>query len=250
MSRTLGWRALVAVFLRAFLIQGSWNYRTMQGSGFAFSLVPALRELHGDDVKGYEEALRRHLEHFNAHPYLAHLALGAVLRLEAEGEGAEGIRRFKGAIRGPLGGIGDALVWASWLPAVSLTALSLIWLGFSGWWVILGFLALYNSGHLSLRLWSFRAGWAGGRAVGRLLGAAALGGWTERVRSVAGLALGLFIGVILAGEGGLGSAGASWTALAAAAFVVGAVVGQRLWRPATAAVVAAVALLATWGWIA
>ena len=37
-------------FLRQFIIQGSWNYRSMLGSGFAFCMIPLLRKrgLSGD----------------------------------------------------------------------------------------------------------------------------------------------------------------------------------------------------------
>lgn len=250
MTPPLPRRTLASAFARSFLIQGSWNYRTMLGSGFAFVLIPALRRLHGGDPAGFEAALRRHLEHFNAHPYLANLALGAVLRLEADGEDPEAVRRFKSAVRGPLGGIGDALVWAAWLPAVSLGALTLLWLGLSGWAVVLAFVGVYNLGHLGLRAWAFRAGWSHGRAVGRILGEAALAGWTVRVRSAAAFLLGIFAGAVLAAPDGLGTAGPMWVGLAGIAFIVGATVGERSWRPAAVAVVAAVALLATWGWIA
>lgn len=250
MRRALPRRVLAQSFARAFLIQGSWNYRTMVGSGFAFAILPALRRLHPDDHGARDEALRRHLEHFNAHPYLANLALGAVLRLEAEGEDPEAVRRFKTAVRGPLGGIGDALVWAGWLPAVSLAGLTLHALGVPGWAVVAAFLLVYNLGHLGLRAWAFRVGWSHGRAVGRTLGDSGLAGWTPRVRSAVGLLLGMFCGAALGGPGGLGEAAPAWAAAAALAFIVGASVGQRVWRPAAVAVVAVVALLATWGWIA
>jgi hypothetical protein len=42
-------RGVWHVFLRSFAIQGSWNYRTLQGSGFAFALMPVLRYVHGDE---------------------------------------------------------------------------------------------------------------------------------------------------------------------------------------------------------
>ncbi|MBE0618720.1 MAG: hypothetical protein IH608_12480, partial [Proteobacteria bacterium] len=111
-------------------------------------------------------------------------------------------------------------------------------------------LLVYNAGHVALRTWGFMTGLSGGRGVGRSLGAAALSRWTERVRSVAGLLLGLFCGLALAGGSGLAEAGPIWAALACAAFVGGNLVGHRLWRPAAFAVVAAVALLAAWGWAA
>jgi mannose/fructose/N-acetylgalactosamine-specific phosphotransferase system component IID len=247
-TAVLSRRALASVFARSFLIQGSWTHKTMMGSGFAFAMLPALRVVFRNDPSGLEAALRRHLEHFNAHPYLSDVALGAALRLEAEGEGPDGVRRFKTAVRGPLGGLGDALVWGAWLPAVSLAALTLLWLGVPGWVAVIVFLAVYNVGHVGLRAWSFATGLSQGRGVGRSLGAAALGAWTERLRSVAGLLLGLFCGVAVAGRGGLAEAGPAWAALACAAFVGGNLVGHRLWRPAAVAMVAAVVLLAMWGW--
>ena len=240
-------RSVISTFMRSFMIQGSWNYHTMIGSGFAFSILPALREFFGRTDEALEEPLRRHLEHFNAHPYLSSVALGATLRMEAEGEDPETIKRFKVAVRGPLGSLGDALVWASWLPTVSLVALITFWLGAPGWVCVLVFLGLYNAGHIGLRIWGFRAGLHEGRRVGRHLGQAALGLWTERIRSSATLLLGALAGLILASDGGLGEMGMLWTGLAGAAFLGGLVGGHLVWRPAAVAVVVAVALLATWG---
>jgi PTS system mannose-specific IID component len=240
-------RALASACARSFLIQGSWNHKTMLGSGFAFAMHPALKFLFRGDPPGLEAALRRHLEHFNAHPYLASVALGAALRMEADGEDPDDVRRFKTAVRGPLGGLGDALVWGAWLPAASLAALALLWLGAPAWSAILLFLVGYNLGHLGLRAWGFATGLAGGRGVARSLGAAELSRWTERVRSLGGFLLGLFCGAVLIGRGGLAEAGLPWAVLACAGFVGGTLVGHRLWRPAAVAVVAAVALLAGWG---
>lgn len=247
MNGTLTRRCIASAFARSFMIQGSWNYHTMIGSGFAFAMLPALREFFGAGDDAIEEPLRRHLEHFNAHPYLSSVALGAALRLEADGEDPATIKRFKVAIRGPLGSLGDALVWASWLPTVSLASLLVYWSGAPGWAAVLMFLVLYNVGHLGLRVWGFRAGLREGLRVGRHLGQASLGHWTERIRNSAALLLGLLVGVILTADGGLGDAGVLWTVLGAAAFLGGLVVGQLVWRPAAVALVAAVALIATWG---
>ncbi|HKJ03066.1 MAG TPA: PTS system mannose/fructose/sorbose family transporter subunit IID [Longimicrobiales bacterium] len=241
-------RVLASAFARSFLIQGSWNYRTMLGTGFAFAMLPALRLIFKENPVALEASVRRHLEHFNAHPYLSNIALGAALRLEADGESEDAVRRFKVAVRGPLGGLGDALVWASWLPAVSLSALSLVWLGVPGWVAVLVFLAVYNLGHVWLRAWGFKAGLAEGMGVARSLGRVALARLTERVRALAALLLGVLLGTVLGGEGGLGEAGVIWGGLAAAAFVAGVLVGHRLWRPTAVTVVATVAVLATFGW--
>jgi mannose PTS system EIID component len=241
--------ALTSSFLRTFLIQGSWNYHTMLGCGFAFALLPGLRALHGGSADELAAALGRHVELFNAHPYLSGVALGAVLKLEREGADPETVRRFKLAVRGPLGSLGDALVWASWLPALSVLALSLYWLGAPGWLAVAAFLVVYNLGHVGLRVWGFRVGLAEGRDVGQRLARADLGTWTNRLRSVGALLLGALVGALLAADGGLAEAGAAWVVLALAAFLAGLLVGHRAWRPAAAAVVAAIALLTAVGFV-
>lgn len=247
MSLTLTRRALASSFLRSFLIQGSWNYHTMLGSGFAFSMLPGLRELHGSDPKAMDAALQRHLEHFNAHPYLAGVALGAALKLESDGADPETVRRFKLAVRGPLGSLGDALVWANWLPGVSVFALALYWLGVPGWWAAAFFLVTYNAGHLGLRLWGFRVGLSEGRMVGRRLEQANLARWNKRLKAAVALLVGLLTGALLAGDTGLASSGALWVALSACAFLAGLLIGHHAWRPAAVTVVAAITILAALG---
>lgn len=216
----------------------------MLGSGFAFSMLPVLRRLHPTGSAEGEAALRRHVEHFNAHPYLSSVALGAVVRLESDGADAETVRRFKVAVRGPLGSLGDSFVWATWLPAVSLLGLALYWAGAPTWVVVTAFLVLYNVVHLALRTWGFRVGLAEGREVGKRLAQADLSGRTARLEPwVAGL-LGIVAGVLLGGPTALSGAGALWLALGTIAFVVGLIVGHRAWRPAAIAVVVAIAVTA------
>lgn len=239
---------LVSTFTRSFVVQGSWNYRTMIGSGFAYAMIPALRRIFQDDSEALDASLNRHLELFNAHPYLSNVALGAVARLEAEGADADAVRRFKMALRGPLGGLGDSLVWASWLPAVSMFALALYWLGVPGWLAVMSFLVVYNVGHLGLRVWGFRAGLAEGRGVARSLSRAGLGNWVERIRGLDALLLGVLVGSVLAGNGGLAEGGPVLAAFGVLGFVAGNVLGHRVWRPTAVTVVVAVALLAAWGW--
>ncbi len=249
MSAALPRGTLASTFARSFLIQASWNYHTMLGSGFAFAMLPALRRIFQGNPKAFEDSVERHLEHFNAHPYLSTVALGAAIRQEVDREDAESVRRFKTAVRGPLGGVGDALVWAAWLPAVSISALVLFWLGAPGWVCVLVFLVVYNAGHLGLRAWGFHAGLSEGRDVARSLVRASFSLWTERVRAAAALLLGLLVGVLLGSDAGLAESGVVWGTLATAAFIGGVLVGHRLWRPAAVAVAATVALLATWGWV-
>lgn len=247
MSRTLSRAALVSTFLRSFLIQGSWNYHTMLGSGFAFAMLPGLRRLFGEDPDEMDASVQRHLDHFNAHPYLSNVALGAALRLEADGTDPETVRRFKLAVRGPLGSLGDSLVWATWLPGVAVAALAIYWIGFPGWMAASFFFVVYNVGHVALRAWGFRAGLTEGREVGNRLRRADLGGWTRRLKSVVVVLLGVLAGAMLGGPGGLAEAGALWVALAAIGFLVGLFVGHMAWRPAAVATVATIGVVAAVG---
>jgi mannose/fructose/N-acetylgalactosamine-specific phosphotransferase system component IID len=210
-------------------------------------MMPGLKGLFGPRGERLEEAADRHVEHFNAHPYLAGIALGAALRLEADGESPETIRRFKTAVRGPLGGLGDTLVWATWLPVVSMVAIALYWLGFSATVAAGLFLVVYNIGHVGLRLWGFVVGLEAGRNVAGPLAAARFQAWTVRLRAWGVVVVGVVLGALLGGPGGFGDAGVPWTVLGVAGFLVGLRVGHHVWRPAAVAVVGAIAIIATWG---
>jgi mannose PTS system EIID component len=159
-------RTHVAIFLRLLAIQGSWNYETFLGNGIAFATEPALRLLPGGpNGKPYRTALARQSGYFNAHPYLAAIAVGALARAELDGEPPERIERFRTALAGPLGSVGDRLVWAAWLPFCSLLALLAFGLGAGTATVLAIFLGVYNAGHLSLRAWGLRTGWTHGLRV-------------------------------------------------------------------------------------
>ncbi len=163
------------MFLRCLAVQGSWNYELLIGNGIAFCVEPALRRLPGG-VGGpaYRQALARQAAYFNAHPYLAALAVGALARAEVEQVPPARIERFRTALCGPLGSVGDRLVWAAWLPACSVVALLLFGAGLGAAGVAAGFLMLYNVGHLGLRDWALRAGWRHGLRVATALGAPVL----------------------------------------------------------------------------
>jgi PTS system mannose-specific IID component len=168
-------RTRVAMFLRMLAIQGAWNYETLLGNGIGFSVEPALRRLPGGPGgAAYRQALARQSQYFNAHPYMAAVAVGALARAELDGEAPERIERFRTAMCGPLGSVGDRLVWASWLPACSLVALAAFGLGATPAGAALLFLGLYNVGHLGLRIWGLRAGYTHGLRVASALAAPVL----------------------------------------------------------------------------
>ncbi len=238
---------LLRAFLRSFLIQGSWNYRTMIGSGFGFALIPVLRWLYRDDPEGLAQATARHTEHFNAHPYMAGLAIGATARMEADGAAPEAVRRCKSAVRGPLGGLGDRLVWAGLLPTTVLVALVLAVLGADAGVVVVTFLVLYNVGHLTVRGWAFRTGVEAGPGVAGRLAAVDLGGKAERVQAVGVVLLGMLAGLLTARAVSAGGFGWAVAVVGAATLAVGAKVGLRIWRPMSAALTVLIMMLTVWG---
>lgn len=119
----------ISVWLRSTFLQGSWNYERMQNGGWAFAMIPAIKRLY----KTKEErsaALKRHLEFFNTHPYVASPILGVTLALEEErSNGTEvddiTIQGVKVCMMGPLAGIGDPVFWFTVRPILGALGASL-----------------------------------------------------------------------------------------------------------------------------
>lgn len=182
------------IYLRLFAVQGSWNYETLLGNGIAFCMEPALRLLPGGRAgEAYTGALSRHARYFNAHPYFAGVAVGALSRAELDAVPPELIDRFRTALAGPLGSVGDRLVWASWLPLCSLIALGAFGLGAGPVAVIAIFLLLYNVGHFSLRAWGLRVGFEKGLRVADALGHPIIRRGPQYVGTAAALLAGISI---------------------------------------------------------
>ena len=195
--RRLPLRTQLEMFTRLFAIQGTWNYETLIGNGIGFCIEPALRLLPGGvHTPRFKEALARESKYFNAHPYLASVAVGALARAELDGEPPARIERFRTALPGPLGSLGDRLVWAGWVPFCSFIALAVFGLGAGAGTVLLTFLGLYNLGHFALRLWGLRMGWKRGLGVAQALANPVLRRGPEVLAGLAAFAAG--VGVPLA----------------------------------------------------
>lgn len=191
-------RTQVSIFVRMLAIQGAWNYETLMGNGIGFCLEPALHLLPGGvHSPEFKAALARESRYFNAHPYLAAVAVGALARAELDREPADRIERFRTALCGPLGSVGDRLVWAGWLPFCSLASLALFGLGESPLVVVGFFLVVYNIGHFGLRLWGLRTGWRHGLRVASALGNPVLRRGPQEIGRVAALATGIAIPLAL-----------------------------------------------------
>lgn len=198
LERELPLRVRLSMYLRLLAIQGSWNYEILLGNGVGFCVEPALRLLPGGaGGPAYRAALARQCQYFNAHPYLASVAVGALARAELDGEPPARIERFRTALCGPLGSVGDRLVWAGWLPFCSLLALAVFGMGGDAPLVLLTFLGAYNAGHLALRAWGLSVGWERGTRVAQALGNPVLRNGPRHIGRAAALMAGVALPLAL-----------------------------------------------------
>lgn len=119
----------LSVAWRSTFIQGSWNYERMQNGGWAFSMIPAIKKLYASK-EDRSAALKRHLEFFNTHPYIASPILGVTLALEEDrANGAPvddvAIQGVKVGMMGPLAGVGDPVFWFTIRPMLGALGASL-----------------------------------------------------------------------------------------------------------------------------
>ena len=126
-------RDRIKVWWRSTFIQGSWNYERMQNGGWAYTLIPALKRLY-HTKEDRSAALKRHLEFFNTHPYLASPIIGVTMALEEErANGApiddKAIQGVKVGMMGPLAGVGDPVFWFTVKPIIGALAASLAMAG-------------------------------------------------------------------------------------------------------------------------
>ncbi|ADV33837.1 mannose permease IID component [Candidatus Blochmanniella vafra str. BVAF] len=111
-----------SVFIRSNFFQGSWNFERMQALGFCFAMIPVIRRLYLNNSKEQKEAIKRHLEFFNTHPYVAAPILGITMAMEEEkANGATAIddasiNGLKVGLMGPLAGVGDPIFWGTIRP--------------------------------------------------------------------------------------------------------------------------------------
>ena len=116
-------------FLRSYFLLASFNYERMQNGGVAYTLIPAIKKLYQTKEERVA-ALKRHLEFFNTHPYVAAPIMGVTLALEEEkANGTEiedaAIQGVKIGMMGPLAGIGDPVFWFTVRPILGALGASL-----------------------------------------------------------------------------------------------------------------------------
>lgn len=94
-----------------FALQFGWNYEKMQGLGYSYVIMPALKRLYKDDPEQMKKALQTHLGFFNTTPAMSHLIVGADMGLEEEFgiEDDAAVTGLKTGLMGPFAGVGDTI---------------------------------------------------------------------------------------------------------------------------------------------
>ena len=130
---------------QAFLQRCSQNLETLYGLGFAWSMVPTLREAYKDDEEGLKEALHRSMSTYITEPYYGAAINGIAVAMEEEkanGEDISGdlVTNTRLGLMGPFAGFGDSFHWGTIRPIVRAMfipmATSGVLFGIFGDWVI------------------------------------------------------------------------------------------------------------------
>ncbi|MBC8943955.1 PTS mannose transporter subunit IID [Xenorhabdus indica] len=179
------------VFLRSNLLQGSWNFERMQALGFCFSMVPAIRRLYPENTEERKLAIKRHLEFFNTHPYVAAPILGVTMAMEEQrANGANiddgAINGIKVGLMGPLAGVGDPIFWGTVRPVFAALGAGIAMSG-----SLLGpilFFFLFNLVRLLTRYYGVAYGYKKGMDIVKDMG----GGFLQKMTEGASI-LGLFV---------------------------------------------------------
>lgn len=179
------------VFLRSNLFQGSWNFERMQALGFCFSMVPVIRRLYPENNDGRKQAIKRHLEFFNTHPYVAAPILGVTMAMEEQrANGADiddaAINGIKVGLMGPLAGVGDPIFWGTVRPVFAALGAGIAMTG-----SLLGpvlFFVLFNLVRLLTRYYGVAYGYKKGIDIVQDMG----GGFLQKLTEGASI-LGLFV---------------------------------------------------------
>ncbi|WP_242346242.1 PTS system mannose/fructose/sorbose family transporter subunit IID [Anaeromyxobacter terrae] len=236
-------RTLARVFWRCLFLQAAWNRRGMQNLGFAYAIEPALAVLYPEPARR-REALERHLQFFNCHPFMAAAIVGGAIhheeRVAAGEEPASAPIRYKATLQGPLAALGDGFFWTALRPFCgALGAAGALVIGVPA---VVAAIVLYDVIHFSLRLGLFRAAYRGGDAVIPVIARLGLPLAAERLRA-AGVALcGVAAAiVVLRGAGAAGAAAGIVAALAAGAGYAALARGARLLPTAYVAALAGIA---------
>ena len=188
-------RDRIAVWLRSTFMQASNNYERLITMGFTYSIIPVAKRLY-PEKQDRSAFLKRHLEFFNTHPYLASPILGVTMALEEErANGADiddtAIQGVKIGMMGPLAGVGDPVFWGTLRPILGAFAASLALTGNIMGAVI--FFVVWNAVRMAFTWYTQELGYHQGRNIVSDLS----GGIMQKITTGASI-LGMFVmGVLI-----------------------------------------------------
>ena len=113
--KKLSSKTLKKVYNRHYQLLGCFNYERQMSTGYAWTMMPAIRELYGEDEAKMKAGVKRHLEFFNCATTPSPFIIGITCAMEEQCASAPdgefdvaSINSVKAALMGPLAGIGDS----------------------------------------------------------------------------------------------------------------------------------------------
>ncbi len=148
------------LLFRTFFLQTGFCYERLQGLGWCWIIKPLAKKFQVPNPTDFH---LKNLEPFNANPYISTYAAGAVAKLVEEKRDLDDAQRLKNSLRGPLGSLGDNLIWKGIRPTLLTSGiLATFWLGFWGGVIFLG---LFNLFQLYLRWRGVKRGYQLGEQI-------------------------------------------------------------------------------------
>lgn len=160
---------LTSMFIRSNFLLGSMNFERVQAMGYCFVMLPAIRRLY-EPGEERNEAVKRHLEWFNTHPWLTGPIFGVTAAMEEEkatvgeaGLSGTSISAMKIGLMGPLAGVGDPIFWGTLRPVVAALGASLALTGSIGGPIL--FFLVINALRLATKYFGLTFGYSKGNEI-------------------------------------------------------------------------------------
>ncbi|KYG27786.1 mannose/fructose/sorbose PTS transporter subunit IID [Priestia endophytica] len=158
---------IFSMFIRSNFLLGSFNFERVQAMGYCYVMIPAIKRLYGPGAQR-NQALKRHLEWFNTHPWISAPIFGVTAAMEEEMANKKdldekAISGMKIGLMGPLAGVGDPIFWGTLRPVLAALGASLA-LGGNIAGPLL-FFVLINVIRLSLKYYGLKYGYIKGTEI-------------------------------------------------------------------------------------
>ena len=166
-------KELNKIFLRSFTLEASYTYERFQGTGFCYSMLPALTKYYGEDKNALAAAMTRNIGMFQTTPHVSPIVMGVTCAMEEQysqnpdSMDPSSIGAVRSALMGPLAGVGDSIFWGILRTVAAGIACGM---GVNGNPLApVVFMAVYNIPHVLVRYFGLRKAYELGVGfIGRL----------------------------------------------------------------------------------